>query len=101
MNARVSNPSSSSLPGIGPDARHQWADSKWTSKHPDWSEDVPMHRVEGKAGDCILFTEKMTHGTVPWEGAGERRTLFYKYVPCEPVTPPLPLSPLSWWLTAS
>jgi hypothetical protein len=22
--------------------------------------------------------EKMTHGTVPWEGAGERRTLFYK-----------------------
>lgn len=20
----------------------------------------------------------MTHGTVPWEGAGERRTLFYK-----------------------
>jgi hypothetical protein len=72
-----------SMPGIGPDARHQWVDSKWTTKHPAWSEDVPVHRVEGKAGDCILFTEKMTHGTVPWEGAGERRTLFYKYVPCE------------------
>ena len=23
---------------------------------------VPVHRVEGHAGDCILFTEKMTHG---------------------------------------
>jgi hypothetical protein len=23
----------------------------------------------------------MTHGTVPWQGTGERRTLFYKYVP--------------------
>ena len=23
----------------------------------------------------------MTHGTIPWEGSDERRTLFYKYVP--------------------
>jgi hypothetical protein len=49
------------MPGIGDDARTQWADSRWTQKHPDWDDDVaPLHRVEGKAGDCILFTEKMT-----------------------------------------
>jgi hypothetical protein len=29
----------------------------------------------------ILFTEKLKHGTIPWAGSGERRTLFYKYVP--------------------
>ena len=38
------------MPGIGPEARHQWADSRWTRKHPDWDLAVPMHRVEGKAG---------------------------------------------------
>ena len=40
-----------------------------------------MHRVEAKAGDCILFSEKLKHGTIPWSGSCERRTLFYKYVP--------------------
>ena len=29
----------------------------------------------------IIFTEKLVHGTLPWRGKGERRTLFYKYVP--------------------
>jgi len=28
-----------------------------------------------------MFTEAMTHGTLPWRGAGERRTLFFKYDP--------------------
>ena len=45
-----------SMPGVGQLARHEWADSPWTRKHPDWLESVPVHRVEGKAGDCILFT---------------------------------------------
>ena len=40
-----------------------------------------VHHVEAKAGDCILFTEKLKHGTIPWSGKNERRTLFYKYVP--------------------
>ena len=26
----------------------------------------------------IIFSEKLKHGTCPWEGKGERRTLFYK-----------------------
>ena len=36
--------------------KKEWTDSRWTKKHPGWDEDVPVHRVEGKAGDCILFT---------------------------------------------
>lgn len=46
-------------------------------------EDAPdfVDRVTGPAGTAILFTEAMTHGTLPWRGAGERRTLFYKFSP--------------------
>jgi len=53
----------------------------------DWNElDVPGGRpfvtpVTGPAGTAIIFTEAMTHGTLPWRGAGERRTIFYKYSP--------------------
>ena len=28
-----------------------------------------------------MFSEKLKHGTIPWSGSDERRTLFYKYVP--------------------
>jgi len=34
----------------------------------------------------VIFTEALTHGALPWRGAGERRTLFFKYSP----------HPLSW-----
>ncbi len=37
--------------------------------------------VPAPAGTALLFTEALTHGTLPWRGAGERRTLFYKYAP--------------------
>ncbi len=40
-----------------------------------------MRAVTGPAGTAIIFTEALTHGTLPWQGAGERRTLFYKYSP--------------------
>jgi hypothetical protein len=63
------------------DWKRNWVDTEWTSQLSSWNEDVPVHRVEAKAGDCILFTEKLKHGTIPWAGSGERRTLFYKYVP--------------------
>ena len=33
------------------------------------------------AGDVIVFTEALTHGTLPWRGRYERRTLVYKYSP--------------------
>ncbi len=34
-----------------------------------------------KAGSAIIFTEALTHGTLPWRGKNQRRTLFYKYSP--------------------
>ncbi|MCY4096124.1 MAG: phytanoyl-CoA dioxygenase family protein [Gammaproteobacteria bacterium] len=40
-----------------------------------------VDRVSANAGDAIIFTEACAHGTVPWEGGGERRTIFYKYCP--------------------
>ena len=40
-----------------------------------------MKRVTGPAGTAIVFTEAMAHGTLPWTGDHERRTLFFKYSP--------------------
>lgn len=40
-----------------------------------------LRRVTGPAGTAVIFTEALVHGTLPWTGAGERRTLFYKYSP--------------------
>ena len=55
---------------------------------PDWrvskkQAEIPdcVDRVAANAGDAIVFTEACAHGTVPWEGHGERRTIFYKYCP--------------------
>jgi len=45
-----------------------------------------VRRVTGPAGTAIIFTEAMTHGTLPWQGSDERRTMFYKYSP----------EPLAW-----
>ena len=32
-----------------------------------------------QAGDVLFFAETMTHGTLPWRGDGERRSVLYKY----------------------
>jgi hypothetical protein len=40
-----------------------------------------VREVAAKAGSALIFTEALTHGTLPWQGTGERRTLFYKYSP--------------------
>jgi hypothetical protein len=42
---------------------------------------VCVQAVTVKAGSAIIFTEALSHGTLPWRGAGDRRTLFYKYSP--------------------
>ena len=41
------------------------------------------HVVElnGKAGDAVIFTETLTHGTLPWKGKHQRRALLYKFSP--------------------
>ena len=69
------------LTDLDGDWRWNWCDTQWTSQLANWDQDIPVHRVEAKAGDCILFSEKLKHGTIPWAGSQERRTLFYKYVP--------------------
>jgi hypothetical protein len=58
-----------------------WTDSPWTRKHPAWDLTVPIDLVTARAGDCVLFSEKLSHGTAPWTGNGERRTVYLKYVP--------------------
>jgi ectoine hydroxylase-related dioxygenase (phytanoyl-CoA dioxygenase family) len=48
-----------------------------------------VRRVTGPAGTVVVFTEALSHGTLPWTGAGERRTIFLKFSPY----------PLSWHAT--
>lgn len=42
----------------------------------DLAVEVPM-----EPGDVVVFSEALTHGTMPWRGRDERRTLVYKYSP--------------------
>lgn len=42
----------------------------------EWVVDVAM-----AAGDVVVFTEALTHGTRPWTGPGDRLALFNKYAP--------------------
>ena len=37
--------------------------------------------VQAKAGDAVIFTETLTHGTLPWKGKHQRRALLYKFSP--------------------
>jgi hypothetical protein len=36
---------------------------------------------EAPAGSLVIFTEALTHGTMPWRADHERRSLLYKYSP--------------------
>ena len=40
-----------------------------------------VRNVPAGAGDVIIFTEALVHGTMPWEADGERRAILYKYSP--------------------
>ena len=46
-------------------------------------DDIPefVKRIPATPGDAIIFTEALTHGTLPWDSESTRRTLFYKYSP--------------------
>lgn len=50
---------------------------------PPWPPEVArdVTRVEGQPGQAVIFTERLVHSTIPWRGAGSRRSLFLKYVP--------------------
>ncbi|MCY3860015.1 MAG: mitomycin antibiotics/polyketide fumonisin biosynthesis protein [Gammaproteobacteria bacterium] len=49
----------------------------------DLTKGVPdcVKRISAAAGDAIVFTEALTHGTLPWQVDAPRRTLFYKFSP--------------------
>ena len=40
-----------------------------------------VQQVPVKAGDAILFTECLMHGTIPWRGEDVRRSIFFKFSP--------------------
>jgi hypothetical protein len=40
-----------------------------------------VERVAAVPGDAIIFTEALTHGTLPWTSDAKRSTVFYKYSP--------------------
>jgi ectoine hydroxylase-related dioxygenase (phytanoyl-CoA dioxygenase family) len=51
-------------------------------KIKDWEIDQEIVvQAACKAGDLLIFNEATTHGTLPWRGAHERRSLLYRYSP--------------------
>lgn len=40
-----------------------------------------VQQVSAKAGSVIIFTEALTHGTMPWTADHQRRSILYKYSP--------------------
>ena len=48
---------------------------------PGQPDDALVMEVPLAAGDLVVFTEALTHGTLDWQGPGLRRTLLYKYSP--------------------
>ncbi len=40
-----------------------------------------VQEVNVKAGDAVIFTETLTHGTLPWTAKHQRRALLYKFSP--------------------
>lgn len=55
---------------------HKASFSRPSSFPADLARAVP-HR----AGDVVIFTEALTHGTLPWNGPRDRRHLLFKYSP--------------------
>ena len=51
------------------------------SRFPPWDDDSGVTYVTCEAGDCIIFTEELTHATAPYRGCNGRTTLFLKYCP--------------------
>ncbi|HWL44461.1 MAG TPA: phytanoyl-CoA dioxygenase family protein [Ilumatobacter sp.] len=47
-----------------------------------WEDDQSlMHNPTVRAGDLLIFTEAVAHGTLPWTAAHERRAMHYRYAP--------------------
>ena len=53
-----------------PKSMHLWEDHR-----------EQVIELNGKAGDAVIFTETLTHGTLPWTAQHQRRALLYKFSP--------------------
>ena len=40
-----------------------------------------VRTIAAPAGSVVIFTEALTHGTMPWKASHERRSILYKYAP--------------------
>ena len=40
-----------------------------------------VQQVAAPAGSAVIFTEALTHGTLPWKASHQRRSILYKYSP--------------------
>lgn len=55
--------------------------------HRDWSagnggdQAIAMQEVHLRAGDALMFTDGLCHGSMPRTNPGERRVLIYRYAP--------------------
>ena len=49
--------------------------------HPVKDNKTCMAPVHQKAGDAVIFTEALTHGTLPWTTTHQRRSILFKYSP--------------------
>ncbi len=56
--------------------QHMPRDVARFEREADWVVQPPM-----EAGDVLIFTEALIHGTAVWTADHERRTLLYKYSP--------------------
>jgi len=48
---------------------------------PGAAPDQVIKRIPARAGDAIIFTEALIHGSAPWEVDYPRQTAFYKFSP--------------------
>lgn len=61
--------------------------SHQTHPHRDWSAGIGgdraigMQEVHLRAGDALMFTDALCHGSMPRTNPGERRVLIYRYAP--------------------
>jgi hypothetical protein len=45
------------------------------------TETFPLVQIPQKAGSVVIFTEAVTHGSLPWVAETNRRALLFKYCP--------------------
>ncbi len=66
--------------GLGVVAGSHKANFRLPGEHTDLRKPNPLARaVCGRAGSAVIFTEALSHGTLPWRADHQRRTVFFKF----------------------